>query len=140
MSDAELPIADAHHHIWDLSLKAHPWLRDNSKLPFRYGDTSGICKTYLPADYRRDSRRFNVVKTVYVEAEWDSSDPIGESRWVDEMAARHGLPNAMVAQARLDRDDVADVLEQQAAFPLVKSVRHKPKSATPGRGRCRQEP
>ena len=113
---------------------------DELELPFRYGDTSGIRKTYLPADYRRDSRRFNVVKTVYVEAEWDSSDPIGELRWVHEMAARHGLPNAMVAQARLDRDDVADVLEQQAAFPLVKSVRHKPKSATPGRGRCRQEP
>jgi predicted TIM-barrel fold metal-dependent hydrolase len=132
MSDAvvQLPIADAHHHIWDLALKAHPWLRDEPMPPFRYGDISAIRKTYLPADYRRDSRRFNVVKTVYVEAEWGSSDPIGESRWVHDMAARHGLPNAMVAQARLDRDDVADVLEQQAAFPLVRSVRHKPKSAT----------
>ena len=132
MSDTvvQLPIADAHHHIWDLALKAHPWLSDESKLPFRYGDISAIRKTYLPADYRRDSRRFNVVKTVYVEAEWDSSDPIGESRWVHAMAARHGLPNAMVAQARLDRDDAAEVLEQQAAFPLIKSVRHKPKSAT----------
>ena len=132
MSDTvvQLPIADAHHHIWDLALKAHPWLSDESKLPFRYGDISAIRKTYLPADYRSDSRRFNVVKTVYVEAEWDSSDPIGESRWVHAMAARHGLPNAMVAQARLDRDDAAEVLEQQAAFPLIKSVRHKPKSAT----------
>ena len=125
-----LPIADAHHHIWDLALKAHPWLRDEPMPRFRYGDISAIRKTYLPADYRRDSRSFNVVKTVYVEAEWDSSNPIGESRWVHEMAARHGLPNAMVAQSRLDRDDAADVLKQQAAFPLVKSVRHKPKSAT----------
>ena len=132
MSDAEmqLPIADAHHHIWDLALKAHPWLRDEPMPRFRYGDISAIRKTYLPADYRRDSRSFNVVKTVYVEAEWDSSNPIGELRWVHEMAARHGLPNAMVAQFRLDRDDAADVLKQQAAFPLVKSVRHKPKSAT----------
>jgi len=132
MSDTvvQLPIADAHHHIWDLALKAHPWLSDESKLPFRYGDISAIRKTYLPADYRRDSRRFNIVKTVYVEAEWDSSDPIGESRWVHDMAARHGLPNGMVAQARLDCDDAAEVLEQQAAFPLIKSVRHKPKSAT----------
>ena len=25
---ARLPIVDAHHHIWDLALKAHPWLVD----------------------------------------------------------------------------------------------------------------
>ncbi len=137
---AQLPIADAHHHIWDLALKAHPWLRDEPKRPFRYGDTSAIRKTYLPADYRRDSRRFNVVKTVYVEAEWDSRDPIGETRWVHDMAARHGLPNAMVAQAWLDRDDAADLLEQQAAFPLVRSVRHKPKSATRRSDARRGEP
>ena len=23
---ASLPVADAHHHVWDLELKAHPWL------------------------------------------------------------------------------------------------------------------
>ena len=45
------------------------------------------------------------------------------------IAAQHGLPNAMVAQAWLDRADVAEVLAEQAAFPLVRSVRHKPKSA-----------
>lgn len=131
MSDAAapLPLADAHHHIWDLELRAHPWLLAEPMLPFRYGDTSAIRRSYLPDDYRRDSRGFNVVKTVYVEAEWDSSDPIGETRWVHDMAAQHGLPNAMVAQVALDRADVADVLEQQAAFPLVRGVRHKPKSA-----------
>ena len=58
--------------------------------------TAPIRRSYLPADYRRDSRRFDVVKTVYVEAEWNSNDPIGETRWVHEMAAaarlaeRHG--------------------------------------------------
>jgi predicted TIM-barrel fold metal-dependent hydrolase len=35
----------------------------------------------------------------------------------------------MVAQAWLDRPDAAQVLAEQAAFPLVRSVRHKPKSA-----------
>ncbi len=137
---ARLSIADAHHHIWDLELKAHPWLRAEPMLPFRYGDTSAIRKAYLPADYRRDSRRFNVVKTVYVEAEWDSSDPIAETRWVHDMAARHGLPNAMVAQAWLDRADAVDVIEQQAAFPLVRSVRHKPKSAAQWRDARRGAP
>jgi predicted TIM-barrel fold metal-dependent hydrolase len=45
------------------------------------------------------------------------------------MAARHGLPNAVVAQAWLDHPDAAEVLARQAAFALVRSVRHKPKSA-----------
>ena len=124
-----LPIVDAHHHIWDLALKAHPWLVTASPIAFRYGNSTPIRRNYLPADYRHDVKRFNVVKTVYVEAEWNPDDPIGETRWVHAMAARHGLPNAMVAQAWLDRADAAEVLAQQAAFPLVRSVRHKPKSA-----------
>jgi hypothetical protein len=33
----------------------------------------------------------------------------------------------MVAQAWFDRVDAAQVLAEQAAFPLVRSVRHKPK-------------
>ena len=123
-----LPIVDAHHHFWDLALRAHPWLVDEPMIPFRYGDYAAIRRTYLPDDYRRDARALNVVKTVYVEAEWDPGDPIGETRWVHETAARHGLPSAMVAQAWLDRADVSEVLARQAAFPLVRSVRHKPKA------------
>lgn len=125
-----LPIVDAHHHFWDLGLRAHPWLVDGPMIAFRYGDYSAIRRTYLPDDYRRDTRAFSVAKTIYVEAEWNPSDPIGETRWVHETAARAGLPSAMVAQAWLDRADVAEVLAKQAAFPLVRSVRHKPKAAT----------
>lgn len=124
-----IPIIDAHHHVWDLALKRHPWLV-GEPIPFRYGDYAPIRRSYLPEHYRRDSGRFNVVGSVYVEAEWDPADPIGETRWVHELAERRGLPNAMVAQAWLDGADVAEVLALQAAFPLVRSIRHKPKSAT----------
>ena len=124
-----LPIIDAHHHVWDIARNYHPWLRDEPMIPFRYGSYAAIRRNYLPADYRADTHRFNVVGSVYVEAEWDHRDPIGESRWVHEVAARDGVPNAVVAQAWLDREDVADVLSAQARFPLVRSVRHKPKSA-----------
>jgi len=126
---ASLPIVDAHHHVWDLSLKAHPWLTGTPLGSFRYGDYAAIRRSYLPADYRRDAARANVVKSVYVETEWNDSDPIGETRWVHETATREGLPHAIVAQAWLDRADVAQVLAQQAEFPLVRSVRHKPKAA-----------
>jgi predicted TIM-barrel fold metal-dependent hydrolase len=130
---ADFPIVDAHQHFWDLSLGKHPWLRDEPPPPFRYGDTRPLRHTYLPADYLADAADYRVVSSVYVETEWDPADPLGETRWVADLAARHGLPGAVVAQAWLDRDDVEDVLAAQAACPLVRGIRHKPVAApSPG--------
>jgi predicted TIM-barrel fold metal-dependent hydrolase len=127
--DADLPIIDAHQHFWDLEHNRHPWLQDQPPIAFRYGDYTALRRSYLPADFRRDCGAHRVVKTVYVEAEWDPQDPVGETRWVSALAAAQGLPNAIVAQAWLDRADVAEVLAAQAAFPLVRGVRHKPRAA-----------
>lgn len=137
---SELPIIDAHHHIWDIGRNYHPWLRDEPMIPFRYGSYAPLRRNYLPADYRADTRRFDIRATVYVEAEWDPGDPIGETRWVHEIAAREGLPNAVVAQAWLDRENVAEVLAKQAACPLVRSVRHKPRAARSAAEARRGEP
>ncbi|MEK9719808.1 MAG: amidohydrolase family protein, partial [Quisquiliibacterium sp.] len=67
---------------------------------------------------------------VYVEAEWDRADPLGETAWIHQIAADHGLPCGVVAQAWLDAPDAHEVLSAQAAFDLVRSVRHKPAAAT----------
>lgn len=133
-------IIDAHHHVWDIARNYHPWLRDEPMIPFRYGDYSAIRKSYLVEDFRRDASRFDLAGSVYVEAEWDHRDPIGETRFVHEVAAAHGLPSAIVAQAWLDRADASEVLAKQAAFPLVRSVRHKPKSVTDRREARRGAP
>ncbi len=124
----DFPIVDAHHHFWDTRVNYYPWLCDQPPIPFRYGDYSSICKPYLPADYRRDAGQHNVVKSVYVEAEWDHRDPIGETRYIERLRQESGLPTVTVAQAWLDRDDAAQGLDQQAAFPFVRSVRHKPRA------------
>ncbi|MDP4026863.1 amidohydrolase family protein [Methylobacterium sp. NEAU 140] len=120
------PIVDAHHHLWDPRINHHPWLTPEGRIPFRYGDYTAICRPYRPDDYRADARGHPVVAGVYVETEWDPTDPIGETRYASGLAAAHGLPNAIVAQAWLDAPDAAAVLAGQAAFPLVRSVRHKP--------------
>lgn len=127
-AEDDLPIVDAHHHYWDLSLGKHPWLIGEPVPGHRYGDYRAICTTFLPEDYRRAAGRQNIVGNVYVEAEWDSADPLGETRWVHAIAERYGTPHAMVAQAWLDRDDAAALLAAQAGFPLVRAVRHKPRS------------
>ena len=86
-------------------------------------------RDYLPADYRADVGGHRVVGTVYVETEWDPADPLGETRWVERLAGREGLPTAVVAQARLDGDGVEEIVARQAACPLVRGIRHKPKAA-----------
>ncbi len=123
------PIVDAHQHVWDLERNYLPWLCDRPPIPFRYGDYEALRRNYLPADYRRDSARHDVVATVHVETEWDPADPVGETRWLQEIRAATGLPHAIVAQARLDQGDVEAVLAGHAAFPQVRGIRHKPRAA-----------
>ena len=125
----DLPIVDPHHHFWDLTRNRHPWLQDDPPVPFRYGDYQPLRSNYLPDDYDRASGGHRVVGTVTVEAEWDPADPVGETRWISDLAQHHGRPQGHVAQAWLDREDVEEVLAAQAAFPLVRGVRHKPRAA-----------
>jgi len=126
--NADFPIVDAHQHFWDIDANYYPWLRDEPPIAFRYGDYRAIRRRYLPADYFADVAPHRVVKTVYVEAEWDPADPIGESRYISRLRRETQFPTVTVAQAWLDRDDCAAVLEQQAAFEFVRSVRHKPRA------------
>jgi len=126
----DLPIVDAHHHFWDLTMNKHPWLCGPELFPFRYGDYSSICENFLLEDYLRVTANHNVVKTVHMEAEWDPTDPIGETVWIHDFHDRTGYPHAVVGQAWFDRDDIEAVLDGHAAYPLLRSVRQKPAAAT----------
>jgi predicted TIM-barrel fold metal-dependent hydrolase len=126
--NARRVIVDAHQHFWDPSTHYYPWLNDDPPIPFRYGDYRALRRRYLPADYRADAAPFHVAKSVYVEAEWNPADPLGEMRYIERLRREHGLPTVAVAQAWLDRDDAPSIVEQQAAFPFVRSVRHKPRA------------
>ena len=131
---SDLPLVDAHQHFWDLERNYLPWLCDQPPIPFRYGDYGALRRSYLPADYRRDSAGQNIVKTVHVETEWDPADPVGETRWLQTIIEASGFPHGIVAQARLDRDDVETVIKGQCAFPQVRGIRDKPRAAeTPDR-------
>ena len=122
-------IVDPHQHFWDLGRNYHPWLCDPDPIPFRYGDYAALRRTYMPPDYRQDAAAFRIVGTVHCEAEWNPADPLGETRWLETVRAEHGLPSACIAQAWLDHPDAAEVLAGQAASPLVRGIRHKPRSA-----------
>ena len=130
---AGLPVIDAHQHFWDLDRNYLPWLRDQPPIPFRYGDYAALRRNYMPPDYRQDAAGFDLVGSVFVETEWDRSDPVGETRWVHGLAQEAGLPSVVVCHAVLHAPDAADVLAEQASFPRVRGIRHKPRAAaSPG--------
>lgn len=125
-----MQIIDAHHHIWDPIQNYHPWLCDDAPIPFRYGDYAALRRPYLPADYRTDAGKYEVVGSVYIETEYDPEDPLGEVEWITAISRETGLPTVVVAQAWLDRADHIKVLAAHGAHPLVRGIRHKPASAS----------
>lgn len=125
---APFQIVDAHQHFWDPARNYYPWLCDDPMIPFRYGDYSAIRKAYLPADYRKDASGYDVIGSVYVEAEWDPKDPVAEMKYIDGLRRAEGLPTVAVAHARLDEPEAESILEQQSAFSFVRSIRHKPRA------------
>jgi predicted TIM-barrel fold metal-dependent hydrolase len=120
------PIADAHLHVWDPQAHYYPWLCDPQPVAFRYGDYSALRRRYLVEDYRADSRGWPVERGVYVEAEWNPRDPLGEMAFISRIKEEAGFPTVAVAQAWLQREDCASVLEAQARHAFVRGIRHKP--------------
>jgi predicted TIM-barrel fold metal-dependent hydrolase len=130
---APFQIVDAHHHFWDLDKNYYPWLQDEPMIPFRYGDYSAIRKNYMPADYHKDASGYDIVGSVYVEAEWDRKTPVAEMQYIDALRRAEKLPTVAVAHAQLESADAGQVLEQQAQFSFVRSIRQKPSAnAAPG--------
>ncbi|MDX2158582.1 MAG: amidohydrolase family protein [Hyphomicrobiaceae bacterium] len=131
MIDANnLPIIDAHHHLWDLSLGAQPWLTTPPWLAFRYGDYAGIRRNFLLDDYRRVTAHWRLSASVTMEAEWDDARLVEETCWT---AARHAEaprhPAAHVARSFLHLPGAAEELARHAQYPFVKGIRHKPAAA-----------
>ena len=64
---------------------------------------------------------------MYVEAEWDPRDPLGEMDFIAELRKAENFPTVAIAQAWLDRPDCPQILERQAKHGFVRGIRHKPK-------------
>lgn len=118
-----LPKIDAHHHLWDLQHNDYPWLREIGAARM-YGDYRAMCRSYLIEDYRADSAPHNVVKSVHVQANWNPQDPVGETRWCQSVADRHGFPHAIVAHANLAEPCIETILEAHRESDNVRGIRH----------------
>ena len=121
---ADLPIVDAHHHLWDLERHFYPWLSPRPLPPTLAGDVTPIAQSYLVEDYLRDAQAQNLVKSVHVEAGFDYSAPLTETRWLHEITDADGPPQAVIAKANLHDPEVERLLAEHCGFPKVRGIRH----------------
>lgn len=114
-----LKVIDSHHHIWRMA--DVPWLLEGK--PRIFGDYTALKRDYPIEEYKADVAPVNVVKSVYLQANWAYDRSVDEARWVDETGKKHGMPNAVVANADLRRPDVEGLLDAYTKIPSVKGIR-----------------
>ena len=118
------PFVDAHVHLWDLGRLRYPWLMPPFAADGPNGSVEGIARTYLPADYRAEMARWNVVGAVHVDAGAHPGDALAETEWLSALADADGLPSGIVAFAALDDPDLDARLAAHARHPRVRGIRH----------------
>ena len=117
------PIIDAHSHLWDLSMQKHPWLAPSNDSVQALGGLENLRHDFLVADYLRDSANQDIVATVHIEALWDRSDVLGETRWLETLDKSRGIAARYIAAAPLGTPQGAAIIAGQAAFPRVIGIR-----------------
>jgi len=116
---SELPFIDAHIHLWDLRRLHYEWLSPpHTEAIARIAQPYGVC------EYLKEAAEWAPVGAVHVEAGADADQALQETQWVDELAARHPLPNALVACAALDDPHVERLFASHAQYPRVRGIRH----------------
>ena len=117
------PVVDCHHHLWDLDAYRYDWLQAEPILDTMIGDYSPICRNYLLEDYLADARPVGVVKSVHVQCEFDHTNPVGETEWLQGLADRGGFPHGIVGFVNLAAPDAAELLDAHCGFANFRGVR-----------------
>jgi predicted TIM-barrel fold metal-dependent hydrolase len=122
MAQYDGPIIDSHHHLW--RQKDVGWLQP-PVIPRLFGDYFGLRRDFPIEEWLHDIAPENVVKSVHVTANWGVDKALDETRWLHEVAGKHGFPNGCTVQADLTAPGLDAMLRQQADFPMVRGVRHQ---------------
>ncbi|HYX31126.1 MAG TPA: amidohydrolase family protein [Pyrinomonadaceae bacterium] len=104
-------IVDSHQHFWQVGRFDYPWMTPQVDV---------LCHDYLPAALGPILRRNAIAQTVLVQA----SNSIAETRWLLQLADDHPFIAAVVGWVDLRSESVAEQLDQFAAHPKFKGVRH----------------
>ena len=111
----QLPIIDAHVHLWDPSRLRLAWLDGNARLNRPFG----------PAQFRAAIEDLDVVGMVYLETDVDRAHGLLEARWAVGLAAAEPLLLGVVPFAPLEHGERCRAYLEalRELGPLVKGVR-----------------
>jgi predicted TIM-barrel fold metal-dependent hydrolase len=109
----QVPLVDAHHHLWDAELYDYPGLRPGSR----------IARRYLVEDFLADSAGQSLIKSVHVQGEIARHQSLAETAWLQAIADRHGFPHGIVAYAALQDPQLDTVLEAHAQHANLRGIR-----------------
>src|ERR1041384_4288917 len=104
-------IVDSHHHFWRVGLFEYPWMSPDVEI---------LDRDYVPEDLEPQLRACGVAHTVLVQA----SNSIDETRWLLQLADEHPFIAGVVGWADLEKDRVGQQLDDLAAHPKFKGIRH----------------
>ncbi|MHB9857483.1 amidohydrolase family protein [Streptomyces sp. YIM S03343] len=110
------PTVDAHHHVWDLSVRDQGWLTGPELQPLR--------RDFTLTDLAPEARAAGVGRTVLVQTVTVPE----ETPELLALADRQDLVGAVVGWTDLTRPDVADELARLRTLPggsFLKGIRHQ---------------
>ena len=117
------PVIDPHHHFWDYASAKHAWIRPADGTAQALGGLAALRHDFLPDDYVARMREHNVIGSVHIEALWDSTDPLGETKWLETLERPAGVAARYVAAAPFGTSLAASVIREQHKFERVVGLR-----------------
>ncbi len=114
------PIIDAHHHIW--RRRDLPWL-DGPMQPRIFGPYEPIRRDYPISEFLADIADSNVVRSVYVQANWAKDAFEDEVAYVQRAADETGFPQGIVGYADFLAKDVRPQLDRLTKYRNMRGLR-----------------
>ncbi|MFF5476028.1 amidohydrolase family protein [Streptomyces sp. NPDC012935] len=111
-----MTVVDAHHHVWDLSVRDQDWIAGPELWPLR--------RNFTVADLASEARAAGVGRTVLVQT---VTVPEETPEFL-ALAAEHDLIAGVVGWTDLTRPDVAEELARLRELPggrYLKGIRHQ---------------
>ena len=113
-------IVDAQQHI--SQPRALPWL-EGPMLPRIFGPYEPIRRDYPIEEYLSDIAGCDVVKSVYVQANWAKERFEDEVAYVQRAADAHGFPHGIVGYADFLAEDVRPQLDRLTKYRNMRGLR-----------------
>ncbi|WP_413110291.1 amidohydrolase family protein [Thaumasiovibrio sp. DFM-14] len=119
-------VIDSHVHLWDLESNYYPWLMDGLSGEEGKSGLESIAHTYLIDHLVEHSDEVDLEGIVHIQADYDPSDPVGETRWLDTYANEgrlKGIDLAIIGFVDLTAPNAECLLEQHCHSRYFRGIR-----------------